>query len=70
MGYSEKIPGMGGMGQLNQMRKAAQGMMGGGGMPAGMGDMFGGAIAPPKVIDRDKQKLRKAVKDARKKNRR
>ena len=62
---------MGGMGQLNQLRKAAQGMMGGGGMPAGMGDMFGGAVAPPKVIDRDKQKkLRKAVKDARKKNRR
>lgn len=70
-GLLGKIPGMGGMGQLNQLRKAAQGMMGGGGMPAGMGDMFGGAIALPKVIDRDKQKkLRKAVKDARKKNRR
>jgi hypothetical protein len=37
----------------------------------GMGDMFGGqAIAAPKKIDRDKlKKLRKASKDARKKNR-
>ena len=71
-GMLGKIPGMGGLGQMNQLRKAAQSMMGGGAMPAGMGDMFGGgAAAAAKVIDRDKQKkLRKAVKDARKKNRR
>jgi signal recognition particle subunit SRP54 len=66
---------MGGLGQLNQMRKMAQGMMGGGGMPAGlpgMGDLFGGGdIAAPKKVDRDKlKKMRKAAKDARKKNRR
>ena len=73
-GMLGKIPGMGGLGQLNQMRKMAQSMMGGGGMPAlpGMPDMFGGgAVAAPKKIDREKlKKLRKASKDARKKNRR
>jgi signal recognition particle subunit SRP54 len=74
-GMLGKIPGMGGLGQLNQMRKMAQGMMGGGGMPAGlpgMGDLFGGGdIAAPKKVDRDKlKKMRKAAKDARKKNRR
>jgi signal recognition particle subunit SRP54 len=71
-GMLGKIPGMGGLGQLNQMRKMAQSMMGGGGLP-GMGDMFGGAGlgAAPKKVDRDKlKKLRKAAKDARKKNRR
>jgi signal recognition particle subunit SRP54 len=70
-GMLGKIPGMGGLGQLNQMRKMAQSMMGGGGMPA-MGDMFGGAgaLAAPKKVDRDKlKKMRKAAKDARKKNR-
>ena len=77
-GMLGKIPGMGGLGQLNQMRKMAQGMMAGGGMPAGfpgmpgMGDMFGASGASsPKKVDRDKlKKLRKATKDARKKNRR
>jgi signal recognition particle subunit SRP54 len=73
-GMLGKIPGMGGLGQLNQMRKMAQGMAAGGGMPGmpGMGDMFGGgALAAPKKIDREKlKKMRKASKDARKKNRR
>jgi signal recognition particle subunit SRP54 len=77
-GMLGKIPGMGGLGQLNQMRKMAQGMMAGGGMPAGfpgipgMGDMFGASgVSSPKKVDRDKlKKLRKATKDARKKNRR
>ena len=76
-GMLGKIPGMGGLGQLNQMRKMAQGMMGGG-MPAGfpgmpgMGDMFGGGAAQAqRKVDRDKlKKMRKAAKDARKKNRR
>ena len=75
-GMLGRIPGMGGLSQLNQMRKMAQGMMSGG-MPAGfpgmpgMGDMFGsGAAAAPKKVDRDKlKKMRKAAKDARKKNR-
>jgi signal recognition particle subunit SRP54 len=74
-GMLGKIPGMGGLGQLNNMRKMAQNMMAGGGMPpglGGMGDMFGGAAqATPKKDDRDKlKKMRKAAKDARKKNRR
>jgi signal recognition particle subunit SRP54 len=76
-GMLGKIPGMGGLAQMNQMRKMAQSMMSGG-MPAGfpgmpgMGDMFGGgSAAAPRKIDRDKlKKLRKAAKDARKKNRR
>jgi signal recognition particle subunit SRP54 len=76
-GMLGKIPGMGGLAQMNQMRKMAQSMMSGG-MPAGfpgmpgMGDVFGGgSAAAPRKIDRDKlKKLRKAAKDARKKNRR
>jgi signal recognition particle subunit SRP54 len=76
-GMLGKIPGMGGLAQMNQMRKMAQSMMSGG-MPAGfpgmpgMGDMFGGgSAAAPRKVDRDKlKKLRKAAKDARKKNRR
>jgi signal recognition particle subunit SRP54 len=77
-GMLGKIPGMGGLAQMNQMRKMAQSMMSGG-MPAGfpgmpgMGDMFGGGAsgAAPRKIDRDKlKKMRKAAKDARKKNRR
>jgi signal recognition particle subunit SRP54 len=71
-GMLGKIPGMGGLGQLSRMRNMAQSMMGSGGMPAvpGMGDMFGSAAGAPKKIDRDKlKKMRKAAKDARKKNR-
>ncbi|MCX6129872.1 MAG: signal recognition particle protein [Proteobacteria bacterium] len=75
-GLLGKIPGMGALGQMNNMRKAAQmAGQGAGGMP-GMGDMasmFGGdpsAKAAPKPVDRDKQrKMRKAAKDARKRNR-
>jgi signal recognition particle subunit SRP54 len=74
-GMLGKIPGMGGLNQLNNMRKMAQSMMGGGGMPGlpgGLGDMFGGGQpSAPKKVDREKlKKLRKAAKDARKKNRR
>ena len=83
MGLLGKIPGMGGLAQMNSLRKMAQaGGMGGGmpgmpgglppGMMGGLGGMFGGggAIAKPKPIDRDKQKkLRKDAKKARKKNR-
>lgn len=74
-GMLGKIPGMGGLGQLNQMRKMAQNMMGSGGLPGGlpgMEDIFGGgAVTPAKKIDREKlKKMRKAAKDARKKNRR
>lgn len=73
-GMMGRIPGMGGLSQLNQMRKMAQSMMSGG-MPAGMpgmGDMFGGAApSVARKVDRDKlKKMRKAAKDARKKNRR
>ena len=83
MGLLGKIPGMGGLAQMNSLRKMAQaGGMGGGmpgmpgglppGMMGGLGGMFGGggAIAKPQPIDRDKQKkLRKDAKKARKKNR-
>jgi signal recognition particle subunit SRP54 len=66
------------------MRKMAQQMGAGGGMPGmggmpglggmggmpGMGGMFGGDSAPRRPVDRDKQKkLRKDAKKARKKNR-
>jgi signal recognition particle subunit SRP54 len=72
-GMLGKIPGMGGLGQLNQMRKMAQSMMSGGGMPGmpGMADMFGGSAGvTQKKVDRDKlKKMRKAAKDARKRNR-
>ncbi len=75
-GMLGKIPGMGGLGQLNNMRKMAQNMMSQGGLPGGMGgmgDLFGGGLgaATPKKVDREKlKKMRKAAKDARKKNRR
>lgn len=62
-----KIPGMSGLGQLNDMRKMAQQMLGGGGMPN-----FGSAPAPsqPKRIDRDKlKKIRKEAAKNRKANR-
>ena len=75
-GMLGKIPGMGALGQMNNMRKAAQ--MAGqtpGGL-GGMGDMasmFGGdpgKAVLPRNVDRDKQKkMRKAAKDARKRNR-
>ena len=80
MGLLGKIPGLGGLAQLNNMRKMAQ-QMGGGGMPgfAGMpgmsgmpdfGGMFGGGGAQRSSVDREKQrKLRKDAKKARKKNR-
>lgn len=75
-GLMGKIPGMGSLKQLNQMRKMATG----GGLP-NMGDMgqlasmFGGgadagSALAKRPVDRDKQKkMRKAAKKARKKNR-
>jgi signal recognition particle subunit SRP54 len=77
-GLLGKIPGMGALNQMNQLRKMSGAMSGGaGGMPdfgGGLGGLFGGmdggASAPKRAIDRDKQKkLRKAAKNARKKNR-
>lgn len=79
MGLMSKVPGMGALGQMNNLRKMAKGMpggmpdMGGAGMP-GMMDMLGGgapgAATPRRNVDRDKQKkMRKAAKKARKKNR-
>jgi len=71
-GMLGKIPGMGTLNQMNNMRKAASQM---GQVPGGMGDMasmFGGegASKPKPTFDRDKQKkMRKAAKDARKRNR-
>jgi signal recognition particle subunit SRP54 len=76
MGLLGKIPGMNQLSQMGQMKKMAQSMGAGGGMP-GLGDMFGGAggaaqnTATKKTVDRDKQrKARKAARKARKKNRR
>ena len=80
LGLLGKIPGMGGLAQLNNLRKMA-GQMGGGmpGMPdlgamggmPGMGDFMGGAATGArKLVDRDKlKKARKDAKKARKKNR-
>ncbi|HYX40010.1 MAG TPA: signal recognition particle protein [Oligoflexus sp.] len=71
-GLMGKIPGMGTLNQMNNMRKAASQM---GQMPSGMGDMAGmfggeGSSKPKPAFDRDKQKkMRKAAKDARKRNR-
>lgn len=78
MGLLGKIPGMGQLSQMNQMRKMAQSMNSGGGMPAGLSQMFGGGMpgaatntATKKKVNRDKQKkARKDAKKARKKNRR
>lgn len=79
-GMLGKIPGMGALNQLNNLRKMAKGFPGGG-MPGmggfpGMGGMdpFGGMgganQSPARPVDRDKQKkMRKAAKNARKKNR-
>lgn len=81
MGLLGKIPGMGQLSQLNQLRKAAQSMGGqgmgglggmGGMMPPGMSGMFGGGGGAPIKRNEDKDKLkkmRKAAKDARKRNR-
>jgi signal recognition particle subunit SRP54 len=85
LGFLGKIPGMGGLAQMNNMRKMAA-QMGGGGMPGmglppgmalppgmgmpGMPGMDFGAGAARKPIDRDKvKKARKDAKKARKKNR-
>lgn len=69
MGMMGKIPGMSALSNANQMRKMAQAGMPDLGGPD-LGAMFGGASAPKKIVDRDKQKkLRKAAKQARKKNR-
>ena len=78
-GLMGKIPGMGGLNQMNNLRKMAKnagmGAMGGG-MPdmGSLANMFGGMGAggssAPRTFDRDKQKkMRKAAKKARKKNR-
>jgi len=74
MGLLGKIPGGKALGQLNQLRNMAKM---GGGMPdfGAMGGLFGGgageAKAAPRPVDRDKlRKMRKAAKNARKKNRR
>ncbi len=74
-GLMGKIPGMGTLGKMNNLRKMAKGMEGG--MPdmgdlsamLGSGDPRGASKKPN--IDREKQrKMRKAAKKARKKNRR
>ena len=86
MGLLGKIPGMGQLNQLNQMRKMAQGLASGGnpfggasiggdfgGPLGGMTDGAWGVATPAKrtELDREKQrKLRKDAKKARKKNRR
>lgn len=83
MGLLGKIPGMGSLNQLNNLRKMAKmgAGSGPGGMPAGLpgmdglgdlGGMFGGGAAAGarRPVDREKQrKMRKAAKKARKKNR-
>ena len=84
MGLLGKIPGMGTLGQMNNLRKMAkqsgQGAPNpmadlgglGGAIPPGMADMFGGGTGAGsrRPVDRDKQKkMRKAAKKARKKNR-
>lgn len=80
MGMFGKMPGMGMMKNMNNMRKMAQQMMGGGGMPDmsalmnGMGGMGGfpgmGGGSSPKKVDKSKLKnKRKADRKNRKKNR-
>ena len=85
LGFLGKIRGMGGLAQLNNMRKMAQqmgggagggglgglaNMLGGAGGLGGLGGMPGAAAAPKRPIDRDKQKkLRKQARKARQKNR-
>ncbi len=75
MGLLSKIPGIGNLAQLGQMKKMAESMKAGGSMPGlgGLGSMFGGggdAGGQKRVIDREKlKKMRKAAKAARKKNR-
>ncbi|MBC7659746.1 MAG: signal recognition particle protein [Chitinophagaceae bacterium] len=80
-GMLGKIPGMGTLNNLNNLRKMGQSMGGGmpgmgGGMPdmasmfGGMGAGMGAGAAPKQTLDRDKQKkMRKDAKKARKKNR-
>lgn len=79
-GMLGKIPGMGALNQMNQLRKMSQAGAAGGGMPdlggmGGMGDLagmmgMGNAATTKKPVDRNKQKkMRKAAKQARKKNR-
>lgn len=74
-GMLGKVPGMGSLNQLNNLRKMGQQAMGPGGFGAGadFGAMFGAGdtgASPKKAFDRDKQKkLRKEAKKARKKNR-
>ncbi len=76
MGMLGKIPGMGGLAQMNNLRKMAQNMGGAGGLDglSGMPDLFGGGAMGQagmrKPVDRDKlKKIRKDAKKARKKNR-
>lgn len=79
MGMLGKIPGMGSLSQLNQMRKMGSAMQGGGGMPnmgdlsammGGMPGMGGGSAKQPRKIDRSKlKKNRKTARNNRKKNR-
>jgi signal recognition particle subunit SRP54 len=75
MGLMGKIPGLGGLAQMNQMRKMTQnlGSQGLGGMSSlfgGMGEGAGAFASTKKPIDRDKQKkLRKQARKARQKNR-
>lgn len=76
MGMLGKIPGLGNLAQLGNMRKMAQSMAGGGGMGDLMSMMGGGgglgssAGAPKKKFDRDKvKKMKKLAKKAKKKNR-
>ncbi|MFW7380343.1 MAG: signal recognition particle protein [Oligoflexus sp.] len=78
-GMMGKIPGMGSLNQMNNLRKMAKAGPGGmpGGLPGmeGLGDLAGmlgggGAATSRRPVDRDKQKkMRKAAKQARKKNR-
>lgn len=73
MGMLGKIPGMGMMKNLGNMKNMAQQMMGGGGLPdlsQMMGGMSGQSMGTPKKIDRSKLKnKRKADRKNRKKNR-
>mgnify|MGYP001549365133 CR=1 FL=1 len=77
LGMLGKIPGMGALKNMGQMRQMAQSMMGGGGDMAaamqGMGGLMGGGMgagAPKKPADKNRlRKQRKAKRQARKKNR-
>ena len=71
-GLMGKIPGMGGLGKINQMRKLAQagGMPGLEEMQSLMGSKAAKGIPQTRKIDRDKlKKARKQAKQNRKKNR-